>query len=289
MGVKIISVGNKIQYCPAKNDTVSIKFTKVDHIKYKDGSIYTIRTNSDTTRGKVKPYILVSGGVCLPSNTGYGGSSYLSESYDEGNTSGYAISGSIFSVTAGVTFPSGWEITGMFSNFRNQFNATSLMSEASIFSVYYSSNLNGTGGNYYYNNYTYLLGVSKSTRGNFVKVGFSLLLGALITTIPTMHATGVYYLNWPYGGQTVYNSNITMNSDVQADFMLDIGFHCDVNITKHVFLRGLTEIQISDLSPSGVYEAQDMSTGNIVGSGYYKIPGFSVLLFNATLGIGYRL
>lgn len=288
MSVKIVSVNDFVIYTiPPGDKLLYFRRKKVRRIKYSDGVTYTI---NDTVRPNWKPYILVSGGASLPTFNGYGGEQF---SYNVENdypplTSGYAKNGSIFSITGGINFSPKWEITGMFSNIRNKFDAGPIMDEADDLSIHYIGSINAIGNNYYYNNYSWLLGFTKNAEGKHVSFGFSLMVGELITTVPALHATGVYYMTGPAGNQTTYNSYFTMNSETQNDFSVEIGIHADVKIAQHIFLRAMADLQFSGLSEAGNYEITDVANGNMLYSGAYAIPGFFVSLFNTTVGLGYR-
>lgn len=252
----------------------------------------TLALNKKKKEKTWKPYILVSYGACLPTFDGYGGNQFRTDfEYGPQLSSGYARNGSIYNAAGGLTFSSGWEITGMISTIHNQFDATGVMNETNDYAIHHLDNINATGNNYSYTNYSWLLGVTKNSTGKYVRFGFSLLAGKMITYISPMNATGLCYYNTNTGAgnsQTIINSYVTMNPETRQNFTLELGIHCDVTLIKHIILRGQVALQFSELSEYGTYQITDMANGNTLYSGGYAIPTFLVSLFNATLGVGYR-
>ena len=286
MGVKVVSVTNRITYStPHDSNLLHIAGSKVSYIKYGDGSRYKL--HPDTGNVELQPYILVSGGVALPIFDGYGGNDFRNSDEEEILSSGYAGNGLLFSVMGGIPFSPKWEITGMVSNIRNRFDATPVMNEANDFSIHQIGNISAVGNNYYYNNYSCLVGLTKSSAGKYGSFGYSVLIGELITRVPALQAHAETSINTYSGSQTFSNSSFNMDAETQYDFAVEIGIHCDVKITKHTFLRGMTDMLFSKLSPGGPFEVVNMTSGNTLFTGNCDIPAFFVTLFNTTIGMGY--
>jgi len=259
-------------------------------------STHNISKNSsgDSTKNKWISYILFSGGISRPwTFSGYGASSYYSNS-DGYGYSGYAENGSDFSLTYGLKNQRGWELTGMFSYIRNEFDASGVMNETVANFLggnggVYINNVDAIG-NYYYNNYSLLAGVTKSWGNQNVNIGITLMIGDFITYTPAMHAIASGETNNP---DSVY---FNMNSKLQSNFVAELSIHVDVSITAHFFLRLLAEYQLSGLMNGGGYQFIDMTTGNTLYSGTYaSSSSFSrvnaslfVGLTDITFGLGYK-
>jgi hypothetical protein len=298
LGVSVISYGSEIVYTIPPNDKqLSISSSKVSSIKYKDGFIYKNNNASyDISTIKFKPYMVVSAGGSVPIFTGYGGNSYSTDQFGYGY-SGYAYNGSVFSATAGLSISKGWELTGMFSYIRNGFNATAVMQETAVLFVdyYYSyTNLNlenaNAIGSYNYVNYSGLLGFTKSWKNKYFTIGISLMGGEFISTMPALYGTTTNVIYNSQGTYSSTNCSFTMSAETQKNLVIETGLHLDVNITHHIFVRGLAELLFSDITHGGPYQ---VTVGNITYAGEYssidsRNTNLFVGLFNATAGLGYK-
>jgi hypothetical protein len=177
----------------------------------------------------------------------------------------------------------------MFSFIQNGFNASQLMNQIGRFYVYEGENVT-VPGNYYYNNYSYLLGVTRSWEMHRAVFGISLMLGMMEMNTPDMQGSGEYY---DYTSSTATSCYLNVTPQVQHNFDFDLGLHADFKITGHIFLRGLLDFQLSQASFSGGYQTIDASNGTSINAGSY--PAFNAgsnsvlaLFFNATAGLGFK-
>lgn len=300
----VTSIGYRIFYTiPPDTHKMSVRFSKVMYIKYKNGSIYTIHTpprDSDKTHIKIEPYLIASGGFSRPwAFSGYGASSYYPE-YDGYGYSGYASPGSGYSLSGGISIIRGWSVTGMFSYIRNPFDASGIMNET-VADFY----LNDNGiisidnvdaiGNYYYNNYSILAGINKDWLWHKrVGLGIGMLFGRFITHTPALHGLATGYAMDGYNiTQTPASDYFNMNSEVQNNPVTELNFHINAFITHHIFIRVLMEFQLTGLTNGGGYQIVDINSGNTVYSGSYQGSGYSsssffVGLTDITIGVGYR-
>lgn len=297
MDVKVISfAAGEITYSiPNDSNPRHIANSKINYIKYADGSRYTIGESDVPFRSK--PYVLISAGLALPwAFSGYGADSYNSDPDEGYGYSGYAEKGYEFSATAGWQLSrSGWELTGMFSYIRNELDATGIVSETiNNFhlgqNIIYVQNISAIG-NYAYSNFPIFAGFTKNWGKATVHAGISFLFGDFITYTPALH--GIVTGQGAYG----YNQNpvgyyFNMNSETQNNFIFNMGMHLDNDITKHIFIRFLLEFQLSGLQNSGGYQFADMN-GNTVSSGTYNgnsyaSSSFFVGLTNLSIGLGYK-
>src|ERR1700677_1364811 len=232
MGVKVISVVDQVIYAGISDDRQqAIALSKINYIKYKDGSTYTVSNDVegpvDIAKVEWTPYISVSGGLSIPIPGGYGGSSNTAYNSGDGY-SGYAITGGLFSATAGLKIYNGWEFTGMFSYIQNQFDATKVMTETfeQFIDYYYYNDIQGvnTTGNYHYTDYSYLLGVTKNWECRNGEFGISMMMGAFVNNIPAIQGTGIDDIYSSYNGSYSYeNCNITLSSQTKSTFVFEFG------------------------------------------------------------------
>ncbi len=301
IGVKISALKDEIIYTKPPDEKLwAISYSKVNYIKYADGSMYTSAANKkDTASKKWNPYILFSAGLNSPwTFSGYGASSYYSD-YDGYGYSGYAKGGSDYSLTAGLKNHRGWELTGMFSYIHNPFDASGVMSETVYnFMLGTGPQINVTGvesiGGYSYNNYSVAAGIAKNWKSKDISLGFSLLFGSFITYTPAMHGivTGSTFGN----SQNTVSYYFNMDAETKSNFATEMSFHIDADFTKHLFFRLLLELQFSDLINGGGYQFTDMTTGAVIYSGHYISNGslgwantnLFVGLSDITCGLGYK-
>jgi hypothetical protein len=306
MAVQVTFVGYKIFYCiPPSDQKMAIGFSKVEYIKYKDGYIYSINTrklneNDTIPLVKLEPYLLVAAGTSNPwTFSGYGADSYYN-GYDGYGYSGYALDGSDFSFTGGVNIIRGWGVIGMFSYIRNQFDASGIMNET-VNNFFINDNdiisINNVDaiGNYYYTNYSLLLGINKDWLWHKrVGFGLGLLFGKFITHTPALHGTATgFAMDGNNITQTPATDYFNMNSEVQTNSVTEMNFHINAFITHHIFIRAMLEFQLTGLANSGGYQIVDIPSGNTLYSGSYmgssyRYSGFFVGLTDVTLGVGYR-
>ena len=299
MNVTIISVTDKIRYTIPKGDNMSIRFSKVEYIKYKDGSTYNIKTNSDTTKMNWKPYIVVGGGICMPLFN-YAANQNTTDVSATG-FQGYANTGPATSVTIGFKRGNGWDLMGTFSYGRNAFNAEGIVNE-SLYSFINGNNFTtiNTVGNYYYSNYSFLVGFSKNAKYKYGEIGFIFMLGDIITQVPAINGivTNYYTSNsfTGYYGSILSNPGYSYNMNIGNlnNFVLDIGFHGDVKLSKYFFIRISSEFELTEMLMNGTYQITDPKTGTVIQSGAYtgneSYPSTMFKgLWNITAGIGYKL
>lgn len=294
MVVKIISFTNKVVYSvPPSDKEIAISQSKIEYIKYSDGTKFTIYHASESIHKE--PYIVMSAGYVQPStSSGFGASTYNPDPEYRYAYSGYANTGEDVSLTGGFKISNnGWELTGMVSYIRNGINATGVLNETmadfylAIPNVY---NLTAVG-NYYYSNIPVLVGFTKNWGGNVVRVGMHMLGGVLITHTPGM--TGDF-TTFPYtaGNYTVPYS-FSLKSQTQANVIFDMGFNLDITLSKQIFLRTGIDFELSGLDNHGEYEIQNLANGNVT-SGTYKgstnnPSSFLLRQINLSLGLGYKL
>ena len=308
MGVKVILVDNRITYSiPPADKQISISISKIRRIKYGDGTAFTNGDSTDADKVKFcNPYIIFSGGSSIPIGNN-GEHSYYNLDDETGDYSyyysGYEDNGSIFSVTGGMNFYKGWSLTGMFSYVRNKFDASGFMTEKAGFFID-TSNLTTTNlaaflpitsvsaiGTYYSSNYSCLLGMSRDWQYKYGSIGFSVMVGPLIHETPALHGVATYE---PAHSNTISYYYLNLNAETQSSFDFVIGLHGDINITHHIFIRGLVEIHISDItSIGGAYQVVNMTTGNTFYSGSFANASYaptllSEAMLNVTAGVGYK-
>lgn len=299
IGAKVISVSGFVIYSiPPSEKKLYFGRSKVNYIKYKDGSIYTIKHNKDSI--KLKTYVAISGGASFPIFQGYGGHLYNNDP-EEGEYSGFANNGTAFAITAGLKIYNGWELTGMLSYIRNSFDATGFMSETADMDIFNIQTLGFTTsdikaiGSYVYTNYSYLIGVTKSWKDKLGGVGFSLMIGDFIEYEPALH--GIEETSYSfYSNGITYNTNLgdefNMNSETKKNLVLELNIHGDINITQHIFLRALVELEFTGITNSGGYQVIDPAytfSGVYSGANSYYPSQYNISLANAMLGIGYKL
>lgn len=301
----VTSIGYRIFYrISPDTQKMSIRFSKVMYIKYKNGSIYTIHTeprDRDKTRVKIEPYLVVSAGTSHPwTFSGYGANTYNNNPEDGYGYSGYAYNGTDFSLSGGISIIRGWSVIGMFSYIRNQFDASGIMDET-VADFY----LNGNGvisinninaiGNYYYTNYSFLAGINKDWAWHKkVGLGIGIMFGDFITRTPALHGLATGFAMDGYNiTQTPASDYFNMNSEKQTNGVTELNFHMNVFVTPHIFIRAQVEFQLTGITNGGGYQIVDVNSGNTVYSGYYSgsdlnSSGFFVGLTDATVGVGYR-
>jgi hypothetical protein len=253
----------------------------------------------DTTHPAV--YIMLSGGFSQPNGNDYGGS-YYSIMGDPYPHSGYASSGTSFSLLSGIDIWRGWGLEGMFSLYRHRFDATGFFNQEGAFmddeiinnnntSIYFNNTM--ATGTYSYSLYSFLLGITKDWKFGIVRIGASMMAGKLTTTRPDIQGTADISV---YDGGNFKSGNYNWNIDSysESDFLFDMGMHCSISFTKHFFVRSDINLQVSSFSELGNFEITDMNGNTLWDHNlpssyrYLGTPGLSVGLANATLGVGYR-
>jgi len=315
MGVKIISADEQIVYSiPPSDSQRSISPSKVNYIKYKDGVRYTLSGRADTiseykknvsgVKIVCKPYLLVSGGGSLPFydyGTDVYGTQYVG--YDEYQYQGYASHGYTVSLTGGLVFNQGWEVTGKFSYFNHGFDATGYMNQNAAFYLQNTYTNNGNEnilvnnvnavGTYNYTITSALIGVTKSWQSGTVSFGISMMIGEMTSEIPAVQGIA----QTDVGGSNNENCNLYIGSNQDIGFDFEMGAHMDVKISHRFFIRAMADIEMSRAVINSGYQLTDMSgnvlvTGNLGTlpySGGDSIAGFGIGIANLTLGVGYEL
>lgn len=301
MGVKVVSVTDKVIYTvPPDDNPMYIKSSKVSYIKYKDGSIYTCKKNDSVKI--VKPYLLVSSGLSSPFGS-YSGNSYNNQDPpEEYSYSGYASDGYTYGVTAGLNTKWGWEITAMFNEYKHPMDAAGFIQEnAAIFmNGTYTSTPNGDGivtvnksstaNKYYYNNSSFLIGITKNWGTPNVSLGISMMFGSLTSNLPdiTSHVT---YQIYNYPNTDTYQGYLNTVSNQEHHFDFDMNLHINVKVWMHIFARAMFDVQFSSTNTGTGYELINYN-GNVVQQGAFGRFNEPTNLFIGTLnltgGVGYE-
>jgi len=113
------------------------------------------------------------------------------------------------------------------------------------------------------------------------------MVGYFITYVPS-----IIGITTPLVSSEKYYFNL--DSESEANFILELGFHQDIKLTHHIFLRPLLEFQFSGMTNGSGFQFVETNNGNIVYSSNYSgsaiYPShYTVSLANLTLGIGYKL